>query len=231
MKNARYLLTALLCLMVISVSAQERSMTLEDLFSYKRIGGPALSPDGKWVAFTINIPNLEENRSRTDIWIIDANGGKPWQLTNGTSSSYGQVWAPDSKHIAFLRAGQPWLISIDGGEAKQIAEVSNGASGLKWSPDGKKLLFTSFVCPTCGEECKCGSERPANKQHVTAKVADDLLYRHWDTWRTDGKRSHLFILDVESGEYTNLTAGGDYDVPPSPLAAAAITASDPTELK
>jgi dipeptidyl aminopeptidase/acylaminoacyl peptidase len=212
-----FAVAALLLLTAVVVPAQKRTMTVEDLFAYERIGVPSLSPDGSRIAFTLGKPNLEENRTSTNIWIIPAEGGEAWQLTNAENGSYGQVWRPNSTEIAFLRGGQPWLISIEGGEARQIAEIPTGASGLKWSPDGSKLLFTSFVCKTCGMDCECAVERPATMKHVTAKVADDLLYRHWDTWRTDAKRSHLFILDVATGEYQNLTPEGDYDVPPFPF--------------
>lgn len=228
MKSVRFIAALLVCLLAAGAAAQEkRAMTLEDLFAYKRVGGPALSPDGRHIAYTVSIPDLEANSSKTDIWVMKSDGTDAFQLTNARNSSYGQVWAPDSEHIAFLRGGQPHLISIKGGEAREIASIPSGASGLKWSPDGTRLLFTSFVCPDCGMECACGENRPAAHKHVTAKIADDLLYRHWDTWRTDGKRSHLFILNVETGEYTNLTPGGLFDVPPFPFGGSGDYAFSP----
>lgn len=217
--KCKIFISLILILVLVSFAPAQvkRAIKLDDLFSFKRLSGPTLSPDGKWVAFTATDVDLEADKGTTQIYIVGADGEKPKQLTTHSSGSYSPVWHPDSEQIAFGRAGQIWLINIHGGEARQLAEVSSGASGMKWSPDGKKLLFTSFVWPDCDDECVKEREKKQEQSKVTAKVAENLLFRHWNTWRTDGKRSHLFILDVDTGQFKDLMSDADYDTPPFPF--------------
>ena len=205
----------------ISAFAQDRAkhpITFTDLISMHRVAEPQVSPDGKWVAYTVATPDMEANRNASNIWVVATAGGAEIQLTrSGHDSS--PVWSPDGKSIAFLssRSGdsQVYLLSTDGGEAHPLTKLSTGADMVKWSPDGKTIAFTSSVYPDCKDE-DCNSKRDAEKEKSTVKahVAEHLLYRHWTHWN-DGKRSHLFVVSADgSGAPRDLTAGADYDIPP-----------------
>jgi dipeptidyl aminopeptidase/acylaminoacyl peptidase len=205
----------------ISAFAQDGAkhpITFTDLISMHRVAEPQVSPDGKWVAYTVATPDMEANRNASNIWVVATAGGAEIQLTrSGHDSS--PVWSPDGKSIAFLssRSGdsQVYLLSTDGGEAHPLTKLSTGADMVKWSPDGKTIAFTSSVYPDCKDD-DCNSKRDAEKEKskVKAHVAEHLLYRHWTHW-TDGKRSHLFVVSADgSGAPRDLTAGADYDIPP-----------------
>jgi dipeptidyl aminopeptidase/acylaminoacyl peptidase len=205
----------------ISAFAQDgvkHPITFTDLISMHRVAEPQVSPDGKWVAYTVATPDMEANRNASNIWVVATAGGAEIQLTrSGHDSS--PVWSPDGKSIAFLssRSGdsQVYLLSTDGGEAHPLTKLSTGADMVKWSPDGKTIAFTSSVYPDCKDE-DCNSKRDAEKEKskVKAHVAEHLLYRHWTHWN-DGKRSHLFVVSADgSGAPRDLTAGADYDIPP-----------------
>jgi dipeptidyl aminopeptidase/acylaminoacyl peptidase len=205
----------------ISAFAQDGAkhpITFTDLISMHRVAEPQVSPDGKWVAYTVATPDMEANRNASNIWVVATAGGAEIQLTrSGHDSS--PVWSPDGKSIAFLssRSGdsQVYLLSTDGGEAHPLTKLSTGADMVKWSPDGKTIAFTSSVYPDCKDD-DCNSKRDAEreKSKVKAHVAEHLLYRHWTHW-TDGKRSHLFVVSADgSGAPRDLTAGADYDIPP-----------------
>ena len=204
-----------------SAMAQEagkHAITFADMIQMHRVGEAQVSPDGKWVAYTVSTPDLDANRGASNIWMVPTAGGSSLQLTqSGHDSS--PVWSPDGKTIAFLssRSGdsQVYLLSMDGGEAKPLTHLSTGADIVKWSPDGKTIAFTSGVYPDCKDDA-CNSARDAekDKDKVKAHVAEHLLYRHWTHWN-EGKRSHLFVVPVDgSASLRDLTAGANYDVPP-----------------
>jgi len=205
----------------ISVVAQEGAkhpITFADMIGMHRVAEAQVSPDGKWVAYTVTTPDMEANRGASNIWMVETAGGSELQLTrSGHDSS--PVWRPDGKMLAFLssRSGdsQVYLLSMDGGEAHPLTKLSTGADIVKWSPDGKTIAFTSSVYPDCKDD-ECNRKRDAEKEKnkVKAHVAEHLLYRHWTHWN-EGKRSHLFVVPVDGNAAPrDLTAGADYDTPP-----------------
>src|SRR5437764_7441043 len=210
----------------LALAAQEalkRSITFEDMIKMHRIAEPQISPDGKWIVYTVATPDMEANRNASDIWLVPTSGGAPSQLTqSGHDSS--PVRSPDGKTIAFLssRSGesQVYLLSLAGGEAQRLTKSSTGADNVKWSPDGKTIAFTSFVYPDCKDD-DCNSKRDAEKEKnkVKAHLAEHLLYRHWMHWN-DGKRAHLFVVPADgSAAPRDLTPGANYDVPPDERSA------------
>ena len=209
---------------------QKRAITFHDLISLHRLSDPQISPDGKWITYTVATPMLEANRSSHDIWIVSAAGGEPRPLTRGGSDMRAR-WSPDGKKIAFLsgRDGAPqvYWIGLEGGEATRLTSLSTGADNELWSPDGKSLAFVSSVYPDCKDDA-CNAQRDTEKEKskVKARIYETLLYRHWTTW-WDGKRSHLFIVSTEGGAPKDLTPGANYDVPPFNLGAPEAIAFAP----
>ena len=218
-KIMRMAVVAACCAMALRVGAQEKhAMTFDDLIKLHRVAEPAMSPDGKWVAYTVATPDMDANRNASNIWMVAASGGEEIQLTqSGKDSS--PVWSPDSKTIAFISArsgdSQVYLLSMEGGESHPLTKLSTGADLAIWSPDGKTIAFTSGVYPECkDDECNKKKDQEKEKNKVKAHVAEALLYRHWTHWN-EGKRSHLFVIPSDgSGTPKDLTAGAEYDVPP-----------------
>jgi dipeptidyl aminopeptidase/acylaminoacyl peptidase len=215
----------LLCAVLLSnwyaVRAQDAAkhpITFDDMIHMHRVAEPQISPDGKWVAYTVTTPDMDANHNASDLWLVPTAGGAALQLTqSGHDTS--PVWSPDGKTLAFLssRGGtsQVYLLSMEGGEAQQITQLSTGADIVKWSPDGKTILFTSSVYPDCKDDaCNKARDSEKEKNKVKAHVYEQLLYRHWNHW-FEGKRSHLFVASVDgSGTPRDLTPGANYDVPP-----------------
>ena len=224
MKRAR-LRSGFVCAMLfcwcLGGRAQEGAkhpITFDDLIHMHRVSEAQVSPDGKWVAYTVATPDMEANRNASNLWMVATSGGEALQLTQ-SGHDLSPVWSPDGKTIAFLssRSGtsQVYLLSMEGGEAKEFTHLSTGADLVKWSPDGKTIAFTSFVYPDCKDDA-CNRARDAEKEKskVKAHVYEQLLYRHWTHW-FEGKRSHLFVVPAdESAAPRDLTAGANYDVPP-----------------
>src|SRR5690606_22590224 len=129
-------------------------------------------------------------------------------------------FSPDGKRITYTMGGQIHVSGLDGKGGRQLSSIYSGASGFKWSEDGKRILFVSSVYPECTTQlCNEEIDKANEESKVKAKIFDQLMYRHWNDWRGD-KRSHLFILDVESGDVTDLTEGNKEDVPPPSLGSS-----------
>lgn len=207
-------------LLVCAVAAQQSSvpLTINDLLKVHRVSDPQLSPDGKWVAYTIANPDVDANRSRTQIYLIAIEGGEAKQLTNGNASASSPRWSPDGRRLAFTTGGQVWTMDATGGDRKQVSNISTGASDPLWSPDGKLIAFNSDVYPDCADDA-CNKRRDAEMEasKVKAKTTDHLLFRHWNAWK-DNKRTHIFVVSSDGGGGTALDlTPGDYDAPPFSL--------------
>src|SRR6516165_5117480 len=146
--------------------ATKHPITFDDIIKMHRLSEPQISPDGKWVAYTVATPDMDANRNVTNIWLVSTAGGASTQLTqSGHDSS--PVWSPDGSTIAFLssRSGeaQVYLLSLEGGEAQRLTKLSTGAGLVKWSPGGKTIAFTSSVYPDCKDD-ECNQKRDEEKE-------------------------------------------------------------------
>jgi dipeptidyl aminopeptidase/acylaminoacyl peptidase len=209
----------------------KRPMTFEDMMQMKRLGETAVSPDGKWLVYSVTSVNLEQNAKTTELWLQAIAGGEPQKLAGTQAGDSGVQFASDGKRILFLsgREGgqQVWLADFDPAtgatsNAKKLTTISTEADNAQWSPDGKSVVFTSSVYPDCpaitaadGSGDKCNAERDATAaaSKVKAQIFTHLLYRHWDHF-TGAKRSHLFLATVEGGAVRDLTPNDPRDVPP-----------------
>src|SRR2546423_3743307 len=196
-----------------------QSFTINELINVRRVSDPQVSPDGKWIAYTIADTDKAANKRTTQIYLVPIEGGEPRALTSGDKSSSSPRWSPDGKRIAYTSArdGQVWVMNADGSAPRKVTNISTGADAPLWSPDGKWIAFVSDVYPECTtDECNNKREEQAASSKVKAKVTDHLLFRHWTTWK-EGKRTHVFVAAVDgTGEARDLTPG-DYDAPPFSL--------------
>jgi dipeptidyl aminopeptidase/acylaminoacyl peptidase len=204
----KLIFAAFLLLVGTTIHTQtKKPLTHESMIMMKRVGTPEISPDAKWVVFSLTEPSYVEKDVVTDLWIVPADGSaQPRRLTFGKGSESGYKWSPDSKLLAFSakreedEVAQIYIINVaQGGEAYRFSNISMGAGSPQWSPDGKMILFTNKVYPgnfTDSANKKTTEER--KKLKYNARVFTSFPIRNWDVW-TDEKQTHAFIQSLEPG--------------------------------
>jgi uncharacterized protein (TIGR01244 family) len=175
-------------------SGAQTGPTVDQLIGLKRAGSPAISPDGRLVAYTVREPNWDENAYETEIWLADVAAGTARQLTNGKKSSGSPDWSPDGRRLAFTSdrsdKQQIWLISAAFGEAEQLTREDDGVGGnFAWSPDGRQIAYT--VTDPKSEAWK----------------ARDKKYGEFEIVDGDQRLTHLWVIDVDSKKARRLTKG------------------------
>ena len=173
------------------------------------------------VAFVVRKTDLEANRGRTDLWLVNTDGMGLRQLTSHPENDCNPRWSPDGKTIWFIssRSGssQVWRIAPDGGEARQVTDLPLDVANLIVSPDGRSIAFTVEVFPDCNsiQQTKARLDE-IGKRKASGRIYDRLFVRHWDTW-SDGRRSHVFVMPADGGEPVDVMKGMDADCPSKPF--------------
>jgi dipeptidyl aminopeptidase/acylaminoacyl peptidase len=213
MNQYKYIATLIAaCLLAPVVAAAQattpvKPITHETLWMMKRVGTPAVSPDGKWVVFSVLEPSYETDKVVSDLWLVPTDGLKPpRRLTNTKASEDDVAWSPDSTSIAFStkREGdeveQIYILGLaEGGEAHRLTNISTGARNPQWRPDGKAILFESLVYPKASDDeanKKVAAERKARKYNV--RVYEHFPVRFWNQW-LDDRQPTLLIQSIEPG--------------------------------
>ena len=191
----------------LSAATAKAPITHEALWMMKRVGAPIVSPDGKWVLFSMVEPSYEPDKAVTDLWLVPAAGGQaPRRITNTRGAESDPVWSSDSRSIAFgaKREGDeaPQIYVLDiasGGEARRVTSLSTGASHAQWRPDGKAILFESSVYPGAADDAAnrtIAADRKALKYNV--RTYEHFPIRYWNEW-LDDRQPTILIQALEPG--------------------------------
>lgn len=209
--NKRIMLSAALTALLLSVNAQKRAFTIEDLYRVRGVASMSLSPDGKTLCYTSGSSDLKKQKSTSDIFLMNADGSHAKALTeDGKSSS--AVWSKDGKSIYYTNysKGTPQIFRMDLAtcQSGQVTDYELGIDNPVISPDERYIAFTAEVYPDLGADAKANKARREKKENgpVQAHVADKLLYRHWTSY-CDGRCNHLILFDTQTKTYKDLTPG------------------------
>jgi len=205
----------------------------DDMYGLRIATDPRLSPDGRWVAFTVQASAPRHDGYRHALWLVAADGSAPArQLTIGVKRDRHPRFSPDGRSLAFLSdrrlvveempgaledredGEQVHLLPLEGGEARRLTDLPRGVIGFAWAPDGRTLAVLSPSRGATREEDARRRGIPARKPAADAPREPD--YRYLDRLGYElnglgfivGREAELWIVTVESGDARRLTAGG-----------------------
>ncbi|HEX6884645.1 MAG TPA: S9 family peptidase [Planctomycetota bacterium] len=191
----------------------KRPFELADVYRVKQVGSPALSPDGRRVAFQVRCYDLPADESWCEVWMMDVDGKNARQMTRGKHQDTAPQFTPDGGALLFSSnrdgATQLYVMPIDGGEPRQLTSFPTGVSDPVLSPDGKWIAVSAEIYPEAGIDPE-KNEEPSGK--LAVHVADELLYRHWTSWR-DGRATHVLLVDAKTGAVVRDMTPGPFDAP------------------
>jgi dipeptidyl aminopeptidase/acylaminoacyl peptidase len=200
----------------------KRQISLDDLAKIRSVGDPQVSPDGKWVAYTVGTVDAEKDRRDTDLWMASWDGSQQIRLTSTPESGESMPrWSPDGRYLAFLasrgdeeekkKGSQVWLLNRSGGEAQKLTDIKGGISDYSWSPDSRRLvLVVNEPDPNAEPEKKEGWKRKTRPP----VVIDRYHFKQDREGYLGPLHHHLNIFDLESKKVETLTSGNhDEDNP------------------
>jgi dipeptidyl aminopeptidase/acylaminoacyl peptidase len=213
----------------------KRRLELADYYRWRVPDQPALSPDGRRVAYVVHESLREDNEDSASLWLVDVDGKtEPHRLTRGKTADGSPRWSPDGRHLAFVSsrpdelevavAGEPeedpdkrdpdkprpqlWVLDLDrGGEPRQLTRAREGITDFDWSPDGSRLVFAARD-PQPDQLLYLKSVRgKGDFKDKGPLVLERTQHKADQPGYLDDVRTHLFIVDAASRKVTRLTEG------------------------
>jgi dipeptidyl aminopeptidase/acylaminoacyl peptidase len=214
-----------LVLLATTVFSQEarRALALDDLARVRSVGDPQVSPDGRWIAYTVGTTDVEKDKRDTDLWMASWDASQQIQLTATKDGSESRPrWSPDGKYLAFLtsrgdeeqkkKGAQVWLLNRQGGEAQPLTDVKGGVSDFAWSPDGRRLVLAVDDFNPSADPEKLEGWKRKTKPPV---VIDRYHFKADSGGYLERFYTHLAVFDVESRKIETLTSGQFDDESPA----------------
>jgi len=219
MPTKHLLALTLLCTTPL-LSQTKRPITLDDLAQIRNVANPEISPDGKWVAYTVARVDTAEDKSITEIFMTSWDGAQTVQVTYGPESAGSPRFSPDGKFLAFTssradkeKGSQIWLIDRRGGEAHQITDLKQNLNDFRWMPDSTHLLLT--LTEKTDEEKAAEESKEKDKKSEDKKPKPIVIDRYHYKQDIDGylndKHKLLYLYDIASKKLDKLTTDTAHD--------------------
>jgi len=213
---------------VCGVAAQEsaqredtrpHALQIEDRFALRTVEEPRVSPDGAWVAFTVETIDLKKDESETRVWMVPVAGGDAVVMTTDGSSAANPRWSPDGKYLSVLsdrkkEKNQVFVLDRRGGEARQLTEVRQGVEAYGWSPDGTRIVLV-IEDPDPDDPSPADEEKSDDKKVPKPWVIDRLQIKNDDEGYLDRLRNHLYVFTLENKKLRQITFGDFEDSDPA----------------
>ena len=188
-------------------STVKRALRPTDIFRVRDVRDPQISPDGKWVAYTVTVADSARDKNDTDVWMASWDGKENIRITSTKDGESSPRWSPDGRYLSFIssrdggKGGQVWLLDRRGGEATRLTEIKGGVSGYEWSPDATRLLLVIDDPDDndSGDSTKTKPPKPI--------VLDRYHFKQDIQGYLGNQRSHLYLFDVATKKLDTLTSG------------------------
>ncbi|UTA70060.1 S9 family peptidase [Emticicia sp. 21SJ11W-3] len=181
----------------------KRTLKPSDVYLIQTLGDPQISPEGKWVAYTLSAVDSTKNKRNADIWMVSWDGKETIQLTHTPDGESQGRWSPDGRFLSFvssrngLTSSQIWLMDRRGGEARQLTDLKKGSlTDYAWSPDSKKMVL---AIKTPADTAKVKTPKPI--------VVDRFHFKQDVEGYLTKAPVHLYLYDIATKKLDTLTKG------------------------
>jgi len=189
----------------------KRPLKPSDVNNIPTLADPQLSPDGKWLAYSVSDVDTAKDNRVSHLWMQSVDGKQSIQLTYGSEPASSPRWTTDGKFLSFVseryskNGGQVWLMDRRGGEGHKLTDLKKGElEDYAWSPDNKKLALVIKDPEYDGKEPKTIPPIKIDRYHFKQDIDGYLQHRH----------THLYLYDMESKKVDTLTTGDRDDQSP-----------------
>jgi dipeptidyl aminopeptidase/acylaminoacyl peptidase len=187
-------------------AAFARPMTATDLATLRRMGAPAVSPDGNWAVFQLRETDLEANRGRTDLFLLDLRSPNAQPVKIASQPQYNEHdarFSADGRWLYYLSnasgSDQIWRVQLPSGTPEKVTDFNTDVAGFLIAPSGDRLAIwtdRALACSTVNcDEASTTQPAPGG----SGRVYDETFVRHWDTWAQPGVRSRIFTFPMAGG--------------------------------
>jgi len=178
-----------------------------DLYRFALPNDPNIAPDGR-IFYVLATQDEEKNETLTSIWAARA-GAPAMRFTSGDHDRSPRV-SPDGTMLAFIGdrgdGKRAYVVALDGGEARAIVPAYDAIASLTWSPDSRLLAYVA-TAPLEALSARIAHDEKTGARHIRA-----LPFKSDDDGLLDGRRKHLFTVDVVAAGEPRRVTYGDFDV-------------------
>ncbi len=198
------------------IQLQSNRMTPEALWAMGRIGSTTTSSDGKLIAYTVSYYSVEQNRSRTRIYVMNADGSNQHAVSHNPNENVSEsepTFIKGDKELVFLSGGQLWSMNLESGQAKQLTNGED-IEGYLFSPNEKHVVLIHQIPYTASIAAQ---EKDLPK--ATGLVINDMNFKHWDQYVQTIPHPFLYDFDGEkvSSEGKDILNGEPFECPVLPF--------------
>ncbi|ASU34080.1 S9 family peptidase [Mucilaginibacter xinganensis] len=175
-----------------------------DFLKIKSLSEPRVSPDDKWVAYSLSEVDTAKDARVSHLWMQSLTTNESIELTHGADPASNPRWSPDGRYLAFLssrdskNASQVWLLDRRGGEAKKLTDIKGDLNDYSWSPDSKQLLLVIEDPESkAKEEPKNPLPVRIDRYHFKQDIEGYLKHQY----------THLYLFNIEAKKLDTLTKG------------------------
>lgn len=199
------------------IRLENRRLTPEALWAMGRIGSVAPSPDAGRVAYTVSYYSVAQNKSNTELFMMNADGSDNTQLTRTAWNEGQPAWIKGGTKLTYLSSesgsSQVWEMNVDGTARHRLTDYDGDIEGFAFSPDGRRLLFIAQV-----KTVSSVKDKYPDLDKTTGILVTDLMYKHWDEWVTTAP--HPFVADFDgsavASDAKDILDGEPYESPMKP---------------